>query len=24
VTAGQSVPQGRLDAVVHVKGHAGL
>lgn len=24
LTAGQSVPQGRLDAVVHVKGHAGL
>lgn len=24
LTSGQSVPQGRLDAVVHVKGHAGL
>ncbi len=24
ITEGQSVPQGRLDAVVHVKGHAGL
>jgi hypothetical protein len=24
VTAGQAVPMGRLDAVVHIKGHAGL
>jgi hypothetical protein len=24
VTAGQPVPMGKLDAVVHIKGHAGL